>query len=294
MPDERPRSLFGPVLLIVVGVGLLLSQLGLWSLSWSRVWAWWPLAIVLLGADLLLGRTRVGRWVFLALAVAAAGVVLVVPPPNLAARLRDQQMVAYPLENWREAEVQIHMGVGRLVVGALEDSDQMIHAEITHDRRRSRVSASLERRGDKALVVLKNVGASLGPAVGEGDLWDVRLSPDLPLALEIEGGVSRSEMNLTGLHLTRLDLNVGVGEVLVTLAEQAPYAAYIHGGVGRLVVQVPADAPVRIRVDGGLGAVTVDPSLRRDGNSYVTANYRAGQPAIEVRLDGGIGAIVIR
>ena len=295
MPEERARRLFGPALLILVGVALLLQQLGVWTISWARLLPWWPLILILLGADILLSRTRAGRWAYLLLVVAAVTLMLLAAPPSRVPREYEQETVAYPLESWREATVRVQMGVGRLVVSALEGSDDLMRADITHDRSRSSVMSSLDRLGDRAVIELKSTAAALDPTLAAiSDVWEVRLSPELPLTLEIEGGVSRSEINLTGLSLARLDLNVGVGDVQVTLAERAPYEAEIHGGVGRLVVTVPADSPARIRVDEGLGSVDVGAGLRREGNSFVTASYHSDQPAIEVNLEGGIGAISLR
>lgn len=54
-PDlRRGRMLIG-ALLVLVGVIFLLSNLGLWWLSWSTVW---PLLLVAIGVMIVLGRRR--------------------------------------------------------------------------------------------------------------------------------------------------------------------------------------------------------------------------------------------
>ncbi|HEX5416108.1 MAG TPA: DUF5668 domain-containing protein, partial [Chloroflexota bacterium] len=59
-PDEKPRGGRGvvlPILFIVVGSVLLLNNLGIltWSV-WSSLAQLWPVILVLLGIELILGR----------------------------------------------------------------------------------------------------------------------------------------------------------------------------------------------------------------------------------------------
>jgi hypothetical protein len=58
---RRPPSLFWPLLLISAGVLLLLSNLGYvpWS-SWNVLWRLWPLLLIGLGIDALIGRRTTG------------------------------------------------------------------------------------------------------------------------------------------------------------------------------------------------------------------------------------------
>ncbi len=56
-PERRPPSFFWPLIFIGAGVILLLANLGYlpWQ-SWNMLWRLWPLLLVALGIDLLIGR----------------------------------------------------------------------------------------------------------------------------------------------------------------------------------------------------------------------------------------------
>ncbi len=79
----------------------------------------------------------------------------------------------------------------------------------------------------------------LGSAFGnQEDLrWDLRLSPSVPLTLNISGGVGKAMLDLSKLRIADFSMNGGVGEVNLKLPDgEANYN--IHGGVGGLNISV--------------------------------------------------------
>jgi len=55
--DKRHASLFGPIVLIGLGVLLLLSNFGILNFNlWELLFRFWPFFLVAAGLDLLLGR----------------------------------------------------------------------------------------------------------------------------------------------------------------------------------------------------------------------------------------------
>jgi hypothetical protein len=297
MAEERSRHLAGPILLVLLGVALLLSQLGIWQIPWGQLWRWWPLLLVIIGLDFILGRTRVGQVVFLVLMILVVVAVLAMAPgrwPIRTERLVSQSF-SHPLEGATSAQIRLELGMGRLELGALEDSENLFEADVRYDERRGSLTSDVKRRGDELQVELRSEFREWGALPGEtGDLWDVRLSPDVPLRLDIDGGINRSQLDLSQLTLTRLDLNMGVGDVELSLPEQGVYRARIDGGVGKLEIRAPEAGAVRIQVDGGLGSVDVAERFRRDGNTYLSEGYRSGEEAIEIDINAGIGALIIR
>lgn len=58
-PRQKTASFFWPIFLIVLGILLLLNNLGIlpWSI-WSNLWKFWPLILILFGLEMLLGKGR--------------------------------------------------------------------------------------------------------------------------------------------------------------------------------------------------------------------------------------------
>ena len=56
---ERPASAFGPVIMIMVGAALLLSNLH--YLKFESVWRLWPVVLIAMGLNILFGGAGKGR-----------------------------------------------------------------------------------------------------------------------------------------------------------------------------------------------------------------------------------------
>jgi hypothetical protein len=70
-PVKSRNSLFGPVLLIGLGILFLFSNLGVLDLDfWSILFRFWPVLLIAVGLDILLGR-RSGVGALLALLLLA-------------------------------------------------------------------------------------------------------------------------------------------------------------------------------------------------------------------------------
>ena len=296
MRGESRRHLAWPMILIVVGSLSLLRQLGVLSLSWRELLSWWPIILVFIGLDLILGRSRMGAvaFVLIALALAILPIILTVPPKDRP-RGPDTLSSSYDNHGIATARVRLEVGLGELTVSPLSDSRNLYEAEVFYDEAHTQVTADVTRDGDAADVHLKGTYSGWVPLAGRSlDAWHVRLTTAIPLRLDISGGVSQADLDLRQLRLTRLDLKTGVGEVRLRLADRGPYDAYINGGIGKLWVEIPEGVEARVRIDGGIGSINVDNRFQHVGNDYVTREYRATSDAVDVDIDGGIGTITVR
>lgn len=97
--------------------------------------------------------------------------------------------------------------------------------------------------------------------------------------------------------LTRLELDLGVGDATITLPrELTPEGSLpvsISAGVGNLTLRVHRTAPVRLKIESGLGNIDVSGHLERDGSFYLSTSYLVGAPAFKVNIEGGIGRVSI-
>jgi hypothetical protein len=88
--------------------------------------------------------------------------------------------------------------------------------------------------------------------------WNVRLSREVPLSLDIHGGVGPATLSLAQLKVRSCKVDTGVGELNLTLpAQQETIKVDLDGGVGQTRVFIPENADVTLDIDGGIGAVEV-------------------------------------
>lgn len=306
MSERRPHLVF-PLLLIAVGVALVLERLGTWVIPWHTIWRFWPLILVFIGLEMLLSRSRAGG-IILALVLVLAlvgGVAYLAPRLEVGAwqpwrtsirGVVETEHLSHPLDGAERATAHIELGVGELELSALpESSEALYEGEIRHDPRRSAVRTNVTADDGEARLDLRSEQGSWRVPGDEIDRWQVRLSPNVPWRLDISGGVHHSQLDLTGLEMDGLQVDVGVGDVTLRLSERGGYQAMVNGGVGRLTIELPEGVEASVHVDAGLSTLSLGPRLRQHGDSYITQGYQTGdKDAIVVDVDGGIGALTIR
>lgn len=299
--SKRRPSIFGPFVLILLGLFFLGQSLGLidWSL-WDAVWRLWPVALIVLGLDMLLGRRGPwGRAVAVVLALAFVGGILlgtgphVETPPPIAGSIpvAAPQVISQPLGAATAAEISVEASVSRLTIRASESDDQLVHGSVV-PLSNERIEESYEVTGGTAHYRLRSV-VNVPTTARRGEAtWDLFFSGAIPISLRLDTGVGESDIDLSGLRVTDLDVNAGVGELRLTLPAQGPVTGTIDAGVGEVVLRVPQGRSARIKVDTGLGGVRTS-GFRKEGGYFVTGDVRAGEEAIDLVVSGGIGEVVL-
>jgi hypothetical protein len=312
-PERRPPSFFWPLIFIGAGVILLLANLGYlpWQ-SWNMLWRLWPLLLVALGIDLLIGRRSmlgavVSALLILLLIAGAAVVVLFaqnIPPMVQATSSADlhTEHVQYALAGVERASVSIDLASGTNTLGALSDSDNLVEGDITY---RGRLIFDTATRGGRADVKLGSQfpGFWFEPfdfERGGSERWSVKLSPKVPLDLALDSGSGRCDFDLSGLQLNSLNLDSGSGAITLGLPSGRSFKADINSGSGSIAITLPKDAGVHVELNSGSGSFQPDERFRRvdgsrgHGGVWETDNYGSAEYDITLQIDQGSGSISLR
>lgn len=299
MSETRRHGVVGPLILIGLGVWFLLSNLGVvsWDI-WRTIWRLWPLVLIAVGLDILLGRRSV--WLSLAavlvvLAIGSAAVLFILP--GIGARVpASVEQINQPLQGAAEADVQIRFGAGRLSLQSGAESDQLITgtAELGPQEQ---ISQDYRRDGDTVTYVLRSLGVGApfvaGPN-GPDNTWDLRMNPDIPARLSVDLGAGTSTVDLSRLRVHDFQLHGGVGTVTLTMPRRGQCSARINGGIGEATVIIPSGVAADIRVEGGLGGVSVDGDFQRGEDRYTSPDFLTAEDRVEMRITGGVGHVTIR
>ena len=294
---KRPVSLFGPVLLIVVGLILLMNSLGYldWSVWWSLL-RLWPVLLIAAGLDILLGRRSI--WGSLLAVVLVAGVALgalwlsEVGP----AGTEPGEVIRQPLDGVTEAAVILNPAVGILRLQALPESADLVRGTVGAGQG-AEVVQEVEQDGTRVTFVLREEGVPWVPFVAgpnNQQVWDLGLSPAPELDLQVDVALGEADLDLTGLSLRDLGLNMGLGLVEVVFPSGGRYEARVEGAMGSTTIVVPGDLPARIRVDGGLAVRQVPEGFRQEGAVYTSPDYDTAQDRLDLAVSQAIGLLRIR
>jgi len=198
------------------------------------------------------------------------------------------------LEGATQAEVRLNMGAGEL---RLRGADQaaLLEGSFEFNRERHRPEVDYRVFGDKGILEVRHArrrGFNFGPSRNR---WDLTLGGSVPLDLKIDLGAGRSELDLRGLKIERVDIDMGVGETEIDL--RGPHAAgflvKIDGGIGSGKLALPFEVGVRVKVDGGLGSVDAH-GLTKQSGAWVNDAYGKSPVTVEIDIDAGIGSLDLR
>ena len=171
-------------------------------------------------------------------------------------------------------------------------------------------------KGKRGYLVMKVPVSMKNLKDGDNNKWDISLSKDLPLDLEIDMGVGQGHFDLGGLTLGRVDLEVGIGEYHIDLAGSSPakveidsgigeveidlsgpwsndLSANIRSGLGELTLVLPRGVGVRVEVTGLLGSVEAG-GFARDGDIYTNDVYGESEHTLHISVARGIGGVGLK
>lgn len=297
--EKSRTSLFGPIVLVGLGVLLLLSNFGILNFNlWELLFRFWPLFLVAAGLDLLLGRrTNGGALVALVLIVGLVigGMWLGYVQSN-AFEAVSGQTIRQGLEGAQRAIIKIDSSVSQMQITAGVPTGQLVEGAIAlHNNEELKTAFSVD--GGIATYSLKSDSQSfILPSFGrrEDGLWNLRLNGETPTDLSISTGVGSADLNLEQLTLTGLDVSTGVGEVQITLPARGVFDAAIEGGVGKIVVLVPDTLAAHITADAGIGSVTVEGDYIHRSDEYISPNFDSASQRVTLAIGGGVGPVTVR
>jgi hypothetical protein len=158
------------------------------------------------------------------------------------------------------------------------------------------ITRAVSTSGGALVFSLHSTGSAyFFPSAGQARYnWNIGLSPSVPIDLKAAMGAGTMDIDLSGLQISNLQVDMAVGGATVTLPEKGRFQAKMSGAIGRLVVVVPPGMQVRIQADNGLATVSVPSGYQQQGKVYSSPGYTGAENAVDLEISQAIGQIVIR
>jgi hypothetical protein len=301
-PRSRPRyrSLFWAIVLIGVGAVWLLFNLDVIKPNQLAMFTYvWPILLVGIGVDLLVGRRSLAVGALVGVVTVGLIIILMVLGPSLG-WIEDSdlqtQTCSTAVGGATSADVSLKTGGYSTKVSALPASSAadrpLLRAQVSY-----RGVLHFESSGDAAkAIILEAPDRSWwwqlldvqAPAP-----WEIGLDPQVPLRLKVDSASGSNELDLSGLRLTDLTVDISSGNahaILPSLAGQ-DYAASFGMSSGDIDVEAPGGAHVDMRVDMSSGDARValgkdsDVTLRFEGSSGQFRLELAAGQALRVEVE---------
>jgi hypothetical protein len=189
-----------------------------------------------------------------------------------------------PFANEEAFELDIEVPVGKLEIEA-GSADKLYEYDLQYNENAFTPEVEFDRRGNTAVLRFRLSGEGKSVRrVGKTRL-NLRLNPNIPIALRGKTGVGESHIDLGGMKVRELDLRNGVGETRVSMLSPNRITcdrANIENGVGSLKMTGLGNLAFRqLTFQGGVGGSELDFSgdWREQG---------------DIRIDVGVGGVQLR
>ena len=121
--------------------------------------------------------------------------------------------------------------------------------------------------------------------------WMLEFSPEIALAMNVRAGAGDGELDLTGLKVSDLDVDIGAGDFLLRFDEPNTVLMdhlTLDTGASRIeVVGIGHASPEAMRLQGGVGDIALD--LTGNWTRSADITIRAGAGALRLTLPSDVG-----
>jgi hypothetical protein len=194
-----------------------------------------------------------------------------------------------PLEKEKSLESNIRFDIGSLEITGDRDPSALYSFDLQYDKSGYAPDvqydpASGGEEGRLSFSLRSTHKIKRKTEIG-GNKLRLAFTDAIPLNLRVSTGVGESRLSLSGLRLSRLDLESGVGETKIFAYEPNPAACgsiRLKNGVGNLEAVGLGNLNFRdLEFEGGVGAATLD----------FTGEWKQNA---DIRVQVGVGGVVVR
>ena len=299
--DQRGFGFAGA--LILVGVAALLWNFNVLPDRFLHAaWSLWPVALVAVGASLVLSRVRVwlGSLAFLVILTAGFGTAW-----GLAAAgegpVIHRQAIAVNTGNATAARLELQVAAGTLTLDAEAPPDLLLAGELESRTTGDTYSISeAQRPGGRSVIRLNNAAGreySIFPGQAPSEEWTLHLTPHIPTEIRVDAGAAEIDLDLRNLDLQRLEIKAGAADIDVVMpAAAGKTEASIEVGAASLRITVPEGVAARIVVDAGLSSIQVDEGrfAQLKGDVYTSPDFARAANRLDITIEAGASHVEIR
>lgn len=307
----RRRTLYLGVFLVTAGAVMLIGQgADVDRGAVADALRLWPLAVVAIGAALLVRSTPAALPAGI-LAAVVPGLLLggvVVAAPEMTINCQDTAPgTTQTRDGSFPSQASVHLV---LACGDLEVSTTQGNGWHLETRSPGQAAPTVSVDGDRITVATLGGWRTIGPRTA-GDAWKISLPTGTLLDLVTEVSAGHGRLDLSGARLNHLDVSVNAADTSVDLrgATVDRVAMHVNAGsgslrlpatgdidadltvdVGKLSVCTPADLGLRVSGSASLGSID-HAGLVRNGNSWETPGYASARYHANVTVSANVGSV---
>jgi cell wall-active antibiotic response 4TMS protein YvqF len=291
---------FWAVALIAVGALFLVANLGYLN-GWDgeRLVQLWPLLLILVGAEILITRSRLPRQTAAILgalvaivAVLGAALYVGLGPATSAASVGSD--ASAEIGDLQQATLDLSVGGATVTIHNDAPAGQLYRAHFQLNNG-ERTRANLNQSNGVLSIEVQSRPFVFGPA--RGRTVDVSLSGQVPWSISINGGATQQTLDFSKLKLTRVSINGGAEQITMILpAPSGTVPIQVNGGAANVTIHRPAGTEASLTMSGGVNDFTADgqhESSLAGETHWQSSGYAGTTNHYDVQVSGGANHVTI-
>ena len=161
---------------------------------------------------------------------------------------------------------------------------------MTTSGRFSKIYLSTDGFSSGLLQMMRRDGYTL---TGLAD-WELMVSPEVALDLDIRAGAADLDLDLTHLNVRRVFVGAGASEIRIRLPESGWTQVEIEAGAADIAITVPRGVAARIENDSFLNFTSIDSTRfpKLDGE-HRSPDYFTAENRVDIEIGAGAASVTV-
>ncbi|MCF8002385.1 MAG: DUF5668 domain-containing protein [Halanaerobiales bacterium] len=245
---DRSQIIIG-LLLVCLGLLFLLNTFGYLSWNtWEVLFRFWPVILIIGGLNVLLKNTKMWWIVPILIILIFTGLVMT-SNQNLFFEKGKNYSGSYSTdrslnEDLKNLKVDVNCKAGKLRLAAVRDKNRLYNMDLNYKNNKPAFSYNIENSTTGHLSLEQKAKFNFGKSL-TGANWDLFLTEEIPLAINIEAGAGKIDLDLRQLRVKQLNIDSGVSDLNLQLNNYDTNVE-INSGASNIKIFIPATAGLRI------------------------------------------------
>jgi hypothetical protein len=195
--------------------------------------------------------------------------------------------------NVKQAEVNVKAGAISLNIGTT-NQDSIVESKFESNM--ASVSKTSSISGETQQINL-TMDASQANNWWTGNVkssWNIDLTRDLPLRLNVETGASSTEIDMSSAQLRAISIKTGASSLTLKLGDREDVTdVNIESGASFIVVRAPSGSGVQLKLEGGLATKSIADLSEVSENTYESSGYSMSKNKINIISKIGVSSFTV-
>lgn len=313
------RIIWG-VILLFVGSVILLDNFNIINFSWSSLWDYWPVFLIITGVSIIFNKSegQLGKIITIFVLFFGLGFLFFIgqrgsrherserggdrvefryhdEDDNDTLMLSDEKVLfvePMPADSIKEATLNLSGGGVSYKIKDV-NTDSLFVANV--DQHNSQYALSRKLEGQTAILDFKMKDKTRNLDNIKGDEVAIMLSKKPEWNLDLNMGASAADFDLSGHRVRKINFNGGAASLDIKLGASLPITdVKIESGIASIKIEIPQEVACQITTQSGLSSNSFPGFDKISKNIYRTPGYDKASKKIFIELDGGLSSFKVK